>query len=264
MKVGFIQFAPVLGNVQANIRKISELIIHAKRADLIVLPELSNSGYNFESREQARATSEEIPTGVFVNFLASLCRENNLHIVSGLNERDNDCLYNTAVLIGPQGFIGKYRKLHLFLNEKDYFIPGDVGLPVFDIGSCKIGILICFDWIFPEVWRILAMKGADIICHPSNLIIPGLGQKAVAIHAVTNRVFVVLANRIGAERDFTFTGMSTVADPKAHVLVQASATEEEVKVVDIDVSLARDKMVTPRNHVFADRRPQEYTYLIES
>lgn len=264
MKVGFIQFAPVLGNVQANIRKISELIIHAKRADLIVLPELSNSGYNFESREQARATSEEIPTGVFVNFLASLCRENNLHIVSGLNERDNDCLYNTAVLIGPQGFIGKYRKLHLFLNEKDYFIPGDVGLPVFDIGSCKIGILICFDWIFPEVWRILAMKGADIICHPSNLIIPGLGQKAVAIHAVTNRVFVVLANRIGAERDFTFTGMSTVADPKAHVLVQASGTEEEVKVVDIDVSLARDKMVTPRNHVFADRRPQEYTYLIES
>jgi predicted amidohydrolase len=264
MKVGFIQFAPVLGDVQANIHKIGGLITHAKRADLIVLPELANSGYNFESREQAWATSEETPTGVFVDFLTSLCRANNLHVVSGLNERDNDRLYNTAVLVGPQGYIGKYRKLHLFLNEKDYFAPGDVGLPVFDIGSCKIGILVCFDWIFPEVWRILAMKGADIICHPSNLVIPGLCQKAVAVHAVTNRVFVILANRIGAERDLTFTGLSTIADPKANVLVQASATEEDVKVVDVDVSLAHDKMVTSRNHVFADRRPLEYTNLIES
>jgi predicted amidohydrolase len=264
MKVGFIQFAPVLGDVQANIRKIDELIVHAKKADLIVLPELANSGYNFESRERVWATSEEISTGVFVNFLTSLCKQNNLHIVSGLNERDDDRLYNTAVLVGPLGYVGKYRKLHLFLNEKDYFVPGDAGLTVFDIGSCKIGILICFDWIFPEVWRILAMKGADIICHPSNLVIPGLCQKAVSVHAVTNRVFVVLANRIGAERDLAFTGMSTIADPKSNVLVQASAAEEAVKVVDIDILLARDKMVTPRNHVFTDRRPKEYTYLIES
>jgi predicted amidohydrolase len=264
VKVGFIQFAPVLGNAQANIRRIGELISRAKAADLVVLPELANSGYNFESREQAWAMSEEIPTGVFVNFLTSLCRENNLLIVSGLNERDNDRLYNTAVLVGPQGYIGKYRKLHLFMNEKDYFTPGDVGLPVFDIGSCKIGILVCFDWIFPEVWRILGMKGTDIICHPSNLVIPGLCQKAIPVHAVTNRVYVILANRIGSERDLTFTGLSTIADPKANVLVQASATEEDVKVVDIDISLARDKMVTPRNHVFADRRPLEYTNLIES
>ncbi|MFQ6009343.1 MAG: nitrilase-related carbon-nitrogen hydrolase [Candidatus Zixiibacteriota bacterium] len=264
MKVGFIQFAPVLGNVAANINKIGELIIRAKEADLIVLPELCNSGYNFESHDQARATSEELQDSAFVRFLSSSCRENNLHIVTGINERDNDRLYNTAVLIGHEGCLGKYRKLHLFMNEKDYFSPGDVGLPVFDIGTCKLGILICFDWIFPEVWRILAMKGADIICHPSNLVIPGLCQKAIPVHAVTNRIFVILANRIGTERDLTFTGMSLIADPKSNVLAQASATEDEVKVIDIDISLARDKMITPRNHVFNDRKPHEYTNLIES
>lgn len=261
MKIGFIQFAPVLGNVQATMDKIDQLSPLCAGADLVVLPELCNSGYNFESVEQAWVTAEEIDHGVFVQYLESLCRQHGCHIVSGLNEREGDYLYNSAVLVGPQGYAGRYRKLHLFMNEKDFFQPGNAGLPVWDIGPCKVGMLVCFDWIFPEAWRILALKGADVICHPSNLVLPGLAQQAVPIHALTNRVYVVTANRIGTERDLAFTGMSTIASPEGKVLAQASQTDAETRVVEVNIELARNKDITARNHILADRRPEEYALL---
>ncbi len=263
MKIGFVQFAPVLGDVESTIRKLDRLIGSDVVADIWVLPELCNSGYNFSSRRQARETSEEVADSVFIRYLESVCAQRGCHIVSGFNERDRDTLYNSAVLVGPDGYMGKYRKLHLFFNEKDYFEPGDVGLPVFDIGLCKLGILVCFDWIFPEAWRVLALKGADVICHPSNLVLPELAQRAVPIHALTNRVYVVTANRIGVEGNLAFTGLSTIANPQGNVLVQASQVEEEVGIVDVDVGLARNKWVTSRNDIFADRRPDDYVFLLE-
>lgn len=264
MKIGYVQVAPVLGDLEATIGKLDSLRNEFKAADIIVLPELCNSGYNFESMEQARATAEDAQTGPFVRYLCSLAQEHGQFIVAGVNERDanDDQLYNSAILVGPDGLIGKYRKLHLFMNEKDFFRPGDLGLPVFDLGVCRLGMLICFDWIFPEPWRILALKGADIICHPSNLVLPGLAQRGVPIHALMNRIFVVTANRIGTERDMTFTGLSIIADPKGDVLAQAPEAQPEVRVVDMDIHLARDKMVTPRNHCLADRRPDQYGELI--
>jgi predicted amidohydrolase len=262
VKIGFMQFAPVLGDVRSTMRKIDRLIGLASEADLLVLPELCNSGYNFQSMQQAWDTSEEVQDSVFVQTLASLCRKHNLHIASGFNERDGDRLYNSAVLVGPGGYLGKYRKLHLFLNEKDYFQPGDAGLPVFDIGACRVGLLVCFDWMFPEVWRILALKGADVICHPSNLVLPGLAQRAVPIHALTNRVYICTANRIGFERDLTFTGLSLIADPRGEVLVQAPAAEEQVGLVEVDIGLARNKNITARNNILADRRPDQYAELL--
>jgi len=263
MRIGFIQFAPVLGDVQATIRKIDGLIDQSKITDILVLPELCNSGYNFTSFEEAWETSEKIENSIFINYLISKCKQLNLYIVSGFNERDNKNLYNSAILIGPKGYIGKYRKLHLFMNEKDYFKPGNISLPVFDIGLCKIGMLVCFDWIFPEVWRILALKGAEIICHPSNLVLPGLAQKAVPIHALTNRIFTITANRIGTEGGLSFTGLSTIANPNGDILFQASQTEEETVIKDIDIRLARDKIITKKNDLFRDRRPEEYSLLIE-
>ena len=258
-----MQFAPVLGNVRATIDRIEKLSAYCVGVDLLVLPELCNSGYNFESQEQAWATSEEIGGGVFLQYLESLCLRLGCHIASGLNERQGSHLYNSAVLVGPQGYVGRYRKLHLFMNEKDFFEPGDVGLPVFDIGPCRIGMLVCFDWIFPEAWRVLALKGADIICHPANLVLPGLAQRAVPIHALTNRFYVVTANRIGSERELTFTGMSTIADPKGQVLAQAPRAGEEVSRIEVDVSLARAKDITSRNNILADRRPGQYSLLAE-
>ena len=262
MKIGFIQFAPALGDVAATLRDLDRLVEQAAGADLLVLPELCNSGYNFVSAEQARATSQPVDDSVFLRHLAGLCRRHNFHVVTGFNERDGDRLYNSAVLVSPAGYVGRYRKLHLFLNEKDFFEPGDEGLPVFDIGPCRVGMLVCFDWIYPEVWRVLALKGADVICHPANLVLPGLAQRAVPIHALTNRVYVVTANRIGSEGELTFTGLSTLADPRGEVLAQAPPDEEAVCVVEIDVALARDKQITVRNHLFADRRPEAYAELI--
>jgi predicted amidohydrolase len=263
MKIGFMQFAPVLADVQATMQKIDCLIAQANDADLLVLPELCNSGYNFQSVEQAWTSAEEIRGGVFVAYLESLCQAHGFYLVSGLNERDGDRLYNSAVLVGPQGYVGRYRKLHLFMNEKDFFEPGDEGLPVFDLGPIRVGMLVCFDWIFPEAWRILALKGADVVCHPSNLVLPGLAQRAVPVHALTNRVYVVTANRIGTEGELTFTGLSTIANPRGEVQVQASPAGEEVCLVEADVCLARDKDITPKNNLLADRRPEVYTLLVE-
>jgi predicted amidohydrolase len=263
MKIGFMQLAPVLGDRDATIEKIDRLIPAAADADILVLPELCNSGYNFLSKEQAQESSEETGKSPFVDYLLSLCSRHNLYIVSGLNEREGDFLYNSSVLVGPEGIMGKYRKMHLFMDEPDYFQPGNLGLPVFDVGICKLGMLICFDWIFPEAWRILAMKGADLICHPSNLVLPGFCQGALPAHAIMNRVYIVLANRMGTEGDLTFTGLSTIIGPKGEVLASVSATEESVALAEMDVAAARDKMMTPRNHVFGDRRPEEYGLLVE-
>jgi len=169
VKVGFVQFAPVLGDVQSTIRKIDRLIgfngMLSGTVDIWTLPELCNSGYNFSSREQAWETAEEIAGSVFIQYLESVCARHNFYVVSGFNERDGGNLYNSAVLVGPGGYIGKYRKLHLFMKEKDYFEPGNVGLPIFDIGLCKLGMLVCFDWIFPEVWRILAVSYTHLRAH---------------------------------------------------------------------------------------------------
>jgi len=263
VNIGFIQCAPVLGEKQATIKKIDRLIDCGNTADILVLPELCNSGYNFTSYEQAWESSEVIENSIFVKFLESKCKQCNFYVVSGLNERDNDVLYNTAILVGPKGYIGKYRKLHLFMNEKDFFRPGDLGLPIFDIEFGKIGMLVCFEWIFPEAWRILALKGAEIICHPSNLVLQGFAQKAVPLHALTNRVYIVTANRIGQEGDLAFTGLSIIANPKGDIIAQASQKKEEIGIADIDTTLARDKMITPRNDIFRDRRPQEYSLLTE-
>ena len=263
IKIGYVQFAPVLGDLPATMQKIDRLVRTAAGADLLVLPELCNSGYNLGSRKQAWEASEEVGDSVFLRHLESLCAEHDLHVVTGFDERDGDSLYNSAILLGPKGYLGRYRKLHLFMNEKDLFAPGDLGLPVFDIGPYKLGLQVCFDWIFPEAWRVLALKGADLICHPSNLVLP-FAQKTVPIHALVNRIYVVTANRIGTEGDLTFTGLSTIADPRGELLAQAPQAAEEVAVVEIDLARARDKTITARNDVFGDRRPEEYAFLLNA
>ena len=264
VSIGYLQCAPALGNVNETIGHIDALIRSAEGADILVLPELCNSGYNFVSYDQAQETSEEIENSIFVRYLESQCMQFKIHIVSGFNERDHNDLYNSAILVGPDGYIGTYRKLHLFMNEKDYFKPGNRGLPVFNIGTCTIGMLVCFDWIFPEAWRILALKGADIICHPSNLVLPGLAQRAIPIHALINRIFIVTANRIGAERDLTFTGLSIIADPQGDILDQASQKDAELGIQTIDIAMARNKMITQRNDVLGDRKPEHYSLLAEN
>lgn len=263
MKIGCIQFAPILGDPAATMKKLEILLPQAQGADLLVLPELCNSGYNFKNTSQAWENAETIQDSQFISFLQGQCAKFHLHIVSGFNEKNGSALFNSAVLVGPKGFIGKYQKLHLFFNEKDFFNPGTTGLPVFQIGDYKVGIQICFDWMFPESWRVLTLESAEIICHPSNLVLPGLAQRAVPIHAMVNRVFTITANRIGSEGDLTFTGLSTIANPQGEVIQQATPDAEQILMIDIDIAQARNKQITPRNHVLKDRLPAEYHLLTE-
>lgn len=258
MKLAVVQFAPVLGRPEETRGRVRELAREFDGADLVILPELANSGYAFTSKSQAVSLAEDPESSPFVDLLLDSCRTRHQHIITGLCERDGDALYNSALLLGPGGVLGTYRKLHLFLDEKDFFEPGDAGLPTFEVHGVKLGLLICFDWRFPEVWRTLALAGAELICHPSNLITPGLAQRVTPVHALLNRVYVATANRVGREGSLAFTGVSQVVDPSGKVLAQAGDAEEVVITAEIDPSSARDKTVNARNDLFADRRPDVY------
>ncbi|MCK5682762.1 carbon-nitrogen hydrolase [bacterium] len=263
MKIGCIQFSPVLDQVDKTIEKLRKIMPVNSGFELLVLPELANSGYNFKSREHAFENSQSIKNSEFLNYLINECNKFNFYIVTGFNERDGDHIFNSSILLGPKGIIGNYRKIHLFMNEKDHFSKGNLGVPVFDIGKCRISMLICFDWMFPEVWRLAGLNGADIVCHPSNLVLPGFAQRVTPVYALLNKYYVITANRIGAEGDLTFTGISTISGPDGTVLCQATETGEEIISVDIDIEHARNKWITPRNHAFEDRMPSEYKGLVE-
>jgi len=258
--VGFFQTSPLLGKKDENVERAISSIRGAK-ADLLVLPELFNSGYLFESVEELKRSAESIPEGPTFLKMADLAAQENVNLVFGMAEKEGDRFLNSSVLVTPRGDYYVYRKLHLFDREKLWFSPGDKELKVFDIGGAKVGMMICFDWIFPETARILALKGAEIICHPSNLILQYC-QSAMITRCIENRVFAITANRTGTEEKggvkLSFTGYSQVVDPKGNILTKANECEEGVWTVKIDPGLARDKKVTPNNHLFKDRRTEFY------
>ena len=265
MKVGFVQFEPVFGDVGRNLEKAGQLI-KGTEAGLVVLPELFNTGYVFTSREEAFALSEEVPGGRTTAALSKIARENGIHIVAGLAERAGVNIYNSAILVSPAGHQGTYRKIHLFNEETIWFKPGDRGFQVYDIGNCRIGMMICFDWFFPESARILAINGADIICHAANLVLP-FCQDGMATRCLENRVFAVTANRTGTEqrgeRSCLFTGRSQIMAPGGNVLCRAGSDTEEVGVVDIDVMAARNKKLNHYNDLFKDRQSGFYGDLLK-
>ncbi|RLB22240.1 MAG: acyltransferase [Deltaproteobacteria bacterium] len=265
MIVGLYQSNPTFGDIKGNVGEAIEALSRASM-DLVVLPELFNTGYQFISKEELASLAEEIPDGFTCKSMIDLARQKKMHIVFGMAERDNDKLYNSAVLVGPNGFIGHYRKTHLFFEEKYFFEPGDTGFRVWDIGQAKIGIMICFDWIFPESARILALKGAQIVCHPANLVLPYC-QYAMPVRCLENRIFSITANRVGTEQrgqkpPLTYTGRSIIVDPLANVLAQLDDTEVGTAKVEIDPEKASDKKITEYNHVFDDRRPELYGALL--
>lgn len=261
MKVGFVQNHPEFGKVQANLDRIEEMLA-GKVADLFVLPELFSTGYRFKNMEEAHQYAELVPGGVTTSFLCHLAKQINTYFIAGLVEIDDDRIYNSSVILGPEGFIGRYRKIHLFDTEKTCFHTGTEAPPVFDLNGTKVGVMICFDWRFPETARSLALKGAEIIAHPSNLVLPHCPQ-AMITRCLENRIYAITADRVGDERrvpgePLHFIGQSQVVDPEGNVLVRASESDEEVQIVDIDIEKARDKYLNPKNEIFKDRRPDLY------
>ncbi len=264
-RIGFVQSSPVFGDPAANRERLLEQAGRVE-ADVIVLPELCHTGYVFRSPDELAELAESIPGGPTCQALLDLARRRGAVIVAGICERAGPRFFNSAAVLGPQGLIGTYRKIHLFKDEKVWFAPGDEPPPVFAAGGFKLGVMICFDWRFPEVSRILALGGADMIAHPSNLVMPYC-QEVMRARCIENRVFAVTANRVGTDarpdgaRE-TFTGQSQVVDPEGQVLVRAVADRTAEAAVEIDLAEARRKRVNARNDLLADRRPELYAALV--
>ncbi len=266
MIAGIYQNNPEFGKTQANVEKTLKDLFSIE-ADLIVLPELFNTGYQFVSMHEIETLAEEIPSGETCQAMISLAGDLDIFIVFGLPEKDGLKFYNSAALVGPKGFIGKYQKTHLFFEEKNFFSPGNTGFNVFDIGHARIGLMICFDWWFPEAARALALGGADIICHSANLVLPHC-QKAMEIRALENGVFAITANRVGTEArggkdPLTFTGASQIIDNTGEIKTKMGVIETGTKLTEIDPTSAGNKAITGRNDRFRDRRPDFYKILTD-
>jgi len=262
MRIGFFQFSPRFGKPEDNLDALAAAVSGA-RADLVVAPELALSGYLFASRAEVEQTAEEIP-GPATERLARGSAEADCHVAVGMAERSGKDFYNSAVLIGPRGVVGVYRKVHLFFEEKLYFSPGDRGFPIFEVGGVKVGLLVCFDHFFPEAARTLALRGAQIICHPSNLVLPEYGQLTTRVRSIENRVFRILANRYGTERrggkTLTYSGCSQITAENGEVLARAPTEGDSLTVVEVNPERAKNKRVTDRNDLFADRRTELYRW----
>lgn len=260
MRVGYLQFCPVFGEKDLNLKKVRELIEGAE-VDLLVLPELFNTGYLFASKDELVSLSEHIPEGLTTQTLLEISRGRGVYLVAGVSESEKGQFYNSAVLTYPDGSYRVYRKAHLFREEKLYFRPGNIPFEVYRAGEANVGVMVCWDWIYPESSRILSLKGAQVICHPANLVLPYC-QNAMITRAIENRVFIITANRTGEERrggrELRFTGGSQVVGPAGDVLLKAEGTEEVVGVVEIDPELASSKAMTGSNDLFRDRRVDLY------
>lgn len=269
VRVGFAQTAPVFGDLSGNLERAHRIAEGAPAFDLLVFPELFSTGYLFLDRAEARSAAED-PDGRSVSFLRDLARRRGAWVCGGFAERAGGQVYNAAALAGPGGEVHVYRKVHLFDRETECFDPGDrpPGCRTLRLGAreLRIGMMICFDWFFPETARCLALDGADLLLHPSNLVLP-FCQEAMRTRCLENRVYAVTANRSGADRrgaeTLSFTGSSQITGPRGEVLVRADAQGECVEVVSVDPARARDKRVTPRNDLFGSRRPGMYGRLAD-
>lgn len=276
VRIACIQMQPAIGKVEDNVAHSVGLIKRATDlgAKLIVLPELSNTGYMFQSREEAFAVAEPIPDGPTVKAWSEIAAKHGLHLVAGICERDGNKLFNSAVLIGPSGYIGTFRKVHLWNEENLYFEPGDLGFPVFHTAIGRIGMAICYDGWFPETYRLAALQGADIVCVPTNWVpIPGQaeGREAMAnilamAAAHSNSIFIACADRVGTERGQLFEGQSLIVGHTGWpVAGPASRDKEEILTADVALGEARRaRNWNAFNQVLRDRRSDLYDEMLGS
>ncbi len=268
MKVGYYQFRPLFGKVEKNLEKITAALEVADvDTDLIVLPELALTGYYFKDRDELMSLAEDPFNSSRIDALISLCKKNDLHIVMGFAELYGSKVYNSSILIGPNGTVHIYRKLHLFNEEKNIFDQGDVALSIQTVRGVKIGMMVCFDWAFPEVMRSLTLLGAEVICHPSNLVLT-FCQEAMLTRCLENRVFAITTNRFGADKrpqgEIKFTGKSQIVAPGGKLINRAVSQRDQLFIVEIDPTEAHNKSITPLNDLLSDRRPDCYHALFDS
>ena len=263
-----VTLADIAGNLSRMITKTRET--RAAGAELTIFPECALTGYCFESIEEARPYAESIP-GPSVDKMVALCAELGGFVVFGLLEKEGARVFNALALVGPQGLIGSYRKIHLPRLGVDMYTDfGDRPFAVHEINGLRIGMNICYDGGFPESGRCLALLGADLIVLPTNWP-PGAeaaADYAINTRAMENTVYYAAADRVGVERGVPFIGKSKICDPLGKTLGYADHTHEEILYADIDVSRSRNKHLIRKAGVnevnrIADRHPEMYSKLVE-
>ena len=258
MRVAIVQTNPVFGEITRNVEGALSIMDSAV-ADLYVLPELFNTGYNFVDEREASSLAEPV-SGTTFQVIADFSKKKSCCVIYGFAERDVK-LYNSAALVGPSGLLGLYRKIHLFDRENLFFARGDRGFPVFDLPFGKMGIMICFDWMYPESARTLALKGAQLVAHPSNLVLPYCPD-AMVTRCLENRIFTATANRVGSENRggfaLTYIGKSELVSPRGEILERLSEDREGIAVAEIDLFVPNNKRINLYNDLLADRQPQHY------
>ena len=272
MKIATVQMDVTLGEVDRNLQAIEERFRKAvsSGASLVIFPECAVTGYCFESLDEALPFAQPIP-GPATERVAKVCAELDAFAIFGMLEQDGDQVFNAAVLAGPSGVVGSYRKTHLpFLGIDQYVSYGDRPFDVHQAGDVNVGMNICYDSAFPEASRCLTLLGADLIALPTNW---PPGAECVAGHALNTRamenaVYFAAANRVGEERGFRFIGLSRICGPDGSTLAASEDDSETILYADIDPEQSRNKRVVREvgRHAIdrlADRRPDLYGPLTE-
>lgn len=272
-KIACVQMDVGLGQVDRNLDRMQEKLREAHRngASLSIFPECAVSGYCFGSLDEALPFAQPVP-GPATQTMVDICRELQTYAIFGMLEWDGGRMFNAAVLTGPEGVVGSYRKVHLpFLGIDMFTTPGDRPFAVHDAGGVRVGMLICYDAAFPEATRCLAIAGADLVALPTNWP-PGAECTAASVinaRALENGIYFAAVNRVGTERGFEFIGRSKVSDTIGRTLVEITTTQEAILYTEIDTEIARNKHVirVPGKHEIdrlADRRPEMYGAIVES
>jgi predicted amidohydrolase len=262
VRVTCVQMAPRVGEYEANQAAVIEAVASAA-ADVVVLPELVTSGYVFESVEEARGVARPAPVALAPWISAAAAA--GCVVAGGFAELDGDALYNSGAVVDGSGVLAVYRKLHLWDREQLFFTAGSSLPPVVDTAAGRLAMCICYDLEFPEVVRGLALRGAELVCAPTNWPDEGRpdGERPMEVVRVmaaasSNRVFIAAADRCGSERGVDWVGGSAIIAPSGFPLAGPGLPGPGVLRASIDVAEARDKRVSERNDVLADRRVDVY------
>ena len=263
IRVTVIQNSPQFGAPEKNRKEVEDLLFSQEdpSAGLIVLPELFATGYQFVSKDElvSLAEPEDGPT---FEFLSSLSRKTGAVVVGGLPIRRADGISNGALVVWGERLLASYDKVHLFDRERDFFVEGKSPLPVVTTPFGPMGVMICFDWLFPEALRSLALSGATVVAHPANWVLP-FGPQGMILRSVENRLFTVTANRVGTEErgglsPLRYIGESQIVSPKGEILARAGSDRPEIITATIRPEEALSKKVAEKSDFFEQRRPELY------
>ncbi len=263
IRVSALQFAPRRADVAWNLARIASLA-DGIRTDLLVIPELASTGYFFVDPEELAPLAEVAGQGEFCRWMLEDAARGGRVVIGGFAERDErGRLFNSAFIALPDGSWSVYRKTHLFYKERTVFAEGDTGFFVVEWEGIRYGTMICYDWRFPESSRTLALRGADVLAHPSNLVAAkALWGPTMGTRALENKVIAVTANRSGSEshggETLTFSGESQITAMNGKVLAVAGVESEEVITAEVEPFRTRDKSFNLYNDILADRRPAFY------